>query len=479
MTRLFLFLFLCSTLNYSFSQTIIWEDEIVVGTAADYGIVRPRIALGKDNVPVVIMTRIQNGQVYFAKKDNGAFTTPISLLPNSMQSYIANWTGPDMEAKGDTIVVVFKAKPYDNGPIYSVRSIDGGSTFSDTIRTDNHPIGLAWMPSMDMDATGNPIVTYMAHDSNYTNPTYVYVRSLDAGLSYQNEQIITTNVAGEACDCCPAELVSKGNKQVLLYRNNEVNIRDIYGVYSNDAGNSFNSEDDLDESNWLINSCPSSGPHGAITDTILYTTFMSGATGSEKIYISKSIVNDSISFVEKQMIIPTTTISQNYPRIATFSNLTLIAWTESVSNNYEIFTAYSLNGDLSQMQTTKQIANQTTNGIQTNPDIRIENGNIHLVYQDNGNGKVIYRTGKLGYTGIAEQQKKTEILYPNPIVAGEIIQLPNAFKSSQIEWLDMAGKIVHISTQTNQTTCIVPQLEKGTYLLQNENHTSVYRVQIF
>ena len=271
--------FLSFTFNGS-AQNIVWEDEITVATATDYGNVRPRLALTVDNQPMVIMTRSQNGQIYFTKGNNGVFSSPIALLPATMQSYIATWTGPDFDAHGDTIVAVFKAKPYDNGHVYTVRSTDGGLTFSDTIRADNHDLGLAWMPSMTMDGSGNPIITYMAHDANYTNPRYVYVRSNDAGITYSAEQTITSSITGEACDCCPAEMVADGNNQVLLFRNNELNTRDIYGVYSNDNGVNFISADDVDESNWVINSCPASGPHGAIQGSDLFSTFMSGGAGN-------------------------------------------------------------------------------------------------------------------------------------------------------------------------------------------------------
>ena len=479
MKRVILCLTFCLFINENQAQTIIWEDEIVVGNATDHGVSRPRMALGKDNEPLIIMTRIQNGQIYFTKELGGVFTTPSPLLLGSLQSYIANWTGPDMEAHGDTVVVVFKAKPYDNGHVYSIRSTDGGLTFSDTIRVDNHDTGIAWMPSMDMDQNGNPIVTYMAHDANYTNPRYVYVNSTDAGITYQNEQVITSNIPGEACDCCPAELVSKDSKQILLYRNNELNVRDIHGVYSNNSGASFDSADDVDASNWVINSCPASGPHGTILDSVLYTTFMSGVGGSEKIYVSKSILNDSLTFQEKQLVSPTATVAQNYQRIASFNDLVLVAWTESVSNNYDIYTAYAFNGDLLQMTTTHQQANSTVNGIQTNPDIRIENGNIHLVYQDIGNGQVIYRKGKLGFTGLEENQAETELLYPNPISVGQLLHLPSVFMNSTVEWYDVTGKVVHVSTHENQLTYLLPKLELGSYFLKAQNQNTLYRVYIY
>ncbi len=470
-------IFLSYTFNGS-AQNIVWEAEITVASATIYGNVRPRLALTEDNQPMVIMTRSQNGQIYFTKGNNGVFSSPIALLPATMQSYIATWTGPDFDAKGDTIVAVFKAKPYDNGHVYTVRSTDGGLTFSDTIRADNHDLGLAWMPSMTMDGSGNPIITYMAHDANYTNPRYVYVRSNDAGITYSAEQIITSSITGEACDCCPAEMVADGNNQVLLFRNNELNTRDIYGVYSNDNGANFISADDVDGSNWVINSCPASGPHGSIQGSNLFSTFMSGGTGNEQVFVSRSTLGGSILYQEKQALTVSPSGNQNFPRIATENNLVVVAWAEYVSNNLEIFTAFATSNNLIDLTTSHQQANVLTNGIQTNPDIRIKDGIIHLIYQDATNGKVIYRKGQIGFANLSENDENKVLLYPNPISAGEEINLPESWIGQKIIWRNMMGKTVHITSEIESAQLNTPYLSKGIYFLQLENSSIIHKINL-
>lgn len=476
--RIFSTLVLFSCIFNSTAQNIVWEDEITVATAAEYGNVRPRLALTPDNQPMVIMTRAQNGQIYFTKGNNGVFSTPIPLLPATMQSYIATWTGPDFEAHGDTIVAVFKAKPYENGHVYTVRSTDGGLNFSDTIRADSHDIGMSWMPSMTMDGNGNPIVTYMAHDANYTNPRYVYVRSNDAGISYSAEQIITSSITGEACDCCPAEMVADGNNQVLLFRNNELNTRDIYGVYSNDNGANFNSADNVDTSNWVINSCPASGPHGSIEGSNLYSTFMSGGAGNEQVFVSRSTLGASILFQEKQALTISPTGNQNFPRIATENNLVVVTWAEYISNNQEIITAFATTSNLSDLTTSHQQANLASNGTQTNPDIRVKDGIIHLVYQDLQNGKLVYKRGQIGFAELNEFGKTTTQLYPNPVSIGENIHVPESWKDQKVIWRNLMGRTVHVSTETENNQLKTPLLNNGIYFLQLENSSVIYKINI-
>ncbi len=472
-------LFFISSATLCAQQNIIWEDEIIVASATEFGNVRPRLTLGADNRAMIIMTRSQNGQIYFTRENNNQFSTPLPLLPSTLQSYIASWTGPDMEAKGDTIVIVFKSKPYEEGHIYAVRSTDGGLTFSDTIRADNHDVGLAWMPSMTMDNNGNPIVTYMAHDANYTNSRYVYVKSNDAGLSYLNEQVITSAISGEACDCCPAEMVADNTKQVLLFRNNEMNIRDIYGVYSEDGGVSFSSNSNVDQTAWLVNSCPSSGPHAMINGSNLFTTFMSAANGIEQVYVSRSTLNGGLNFQERQAISITSGQEQNFPRIAVENNLLVVTWAERVSNNYEVFTAFAYDNDLSQLNSTHQQVNINTNGTQTNPDIRIKDGYIHLVYQDGSTGKVMYRRGQMGYLGIQDIDKTEGLLSPNPVLAGENLSLPLELINGPIDWVDLTGKVVYSSGVVNENQIITtPNLESGTYFIQTNKSRKSFRIII-
>lgn len=452
------------------NSQILWENEIEIGNATNNGIVRPRLALTDDNRAMVIMTRIQNGQVYFTQEQSGNFTSPVPLLPSPMQSYVANWTGPDMDAYGDTVVVVFKALPFEQGHIYSIRSTDGGLTFSDTIRVDDHLTGRAWMPSMAMDDNGNPIVTYMVHDANSVNPRYVYTQSLDGGLTYESEQEIAAVINGEACDCCPAEMVSSGNKQVLLFRNNESNTREIYGVYSNDNGSTFGSNDNIDETNWQVNSCPASGPHGTFIDSNLYTVYMSSASGTNNIYISKSIANSALAFQERQSISASVNASQNYPRIASENNIMVAAWSESVSNNYEILTAISLNGGLDQFALTNQLANTNSTGIQTNPDIRIKNGIIHLVYQDLGSQKVIYKKGQIGIVNLGKESVISDVIYPNP--TDGIININSEAQIVEMSIFTSGGeKILTQTVNAKEGILNLTNLAAGIYFIQIETES--------
>jgi hypothetical protein len=424
------------------SQSIIhWEPEISVADGSVYGNIRPRIAVAANGVPIVLFGKGPAGLLYTARLNGSVFDTPVTLLPGTMESYLASWTGPDIAAKGDTVIAVFKAMTMDDGHVYSVRSVDGGLTFSDTIRVDDHDLGVAWMPSMDIDENGNPSVTYMAHDAAMTNPRYNVVHSTDQGLTYQAEMDITTTIAEEACDCCPAEYVIDGNQHALLYRNNDMNIRDIYAVYSEDDGLTYPESANVDQLNWSITSCPSTGPHGLFNNSKLITVYASRASGSYRVYLSETATAPNFAFENTTMMTPplNTNGIQNYPRISGNNDTLVMVWQESETGNPEIFSAFTTTANTSEIISSKTMVNSSTSGSQTNPDVIYKNGKVHAVYQDALTGDVIYRQGTIGTVSLEENDLSQLTVYPNPTVDGTFAIDLNNMTNATFELRDALG----------------------------------------
>ena len=455
------------------SQPIIsWEEEIFVTQTNQFGNTRPRITLAANDVPVVIFGKTSTGLLYTARLNGSSFDTPVTLLPGTVSSYLTTWTGPDIASKGDTVIAVFKAMSMDLGKVYAVRSIDGGITFSDTIRVDNHDSGHAWMPSLDMDENGNPSIVYMAHDASMTNPRYNVVHSIDQGITYQPEMEIALSIPDEACDCCPAEYVIDGAQHALLYRNNDVNIRDIYAVYSNDDGLTFPEYANVAELNWFINSCPSTGPHGMFNNGKLITVSASRVSGAYRTYISETSTNPTLSFQSTTMMTPPVNVngSQNYPRITGANDTIVLVWQEAETSNTEIYSAIITTGTISEILNSKALVNNSVQGAQTNPDIVYANGKVHCVFQDGNSGKVIYKRGSIGTLSASTLNSNPLSIYPNPSKIGVF------YINSSIETLNntsvtnaigqkCAFKIVKDGTQS---ILILDKATKGEYFLSFE-----------
>jgi len=432
-----------------FSQSAIgWENEIQVANGATYGNIRPRIVLAADDTPVVVFGKILNGKVYAARWNGSSFDNPIDLLPAGMSAYLASWTGADAAAKGDTIVVVFKENPIETGNVYSVRSVDGGISFSSPIRVDTSDNSVAWLPSLDIDENGNPTVIYMAHDPVWIHPRYVVAKSINQGQSFEEPMDVAVSIPNEACDCCPAEYVINGDREVLLYRNNISNVRDIYGVYSGDAGQTFSSIENVDQLAWVVNSCPSTAPHGIFSENELLSVYASRASGQYRVYLSRSTAETELEFIERISITPPTNANgiQNHPRITGKQDTVIMAWQESDPSNPEIYCGLTFSGNLSEIGSSKHMVNLESQGSQTNPDLIYSNGYVHLVYQDGNTGAVIYRKGKSSTLSIVDLASKTVDLYPNPIIDGKVTLESNfPIEPEKIRIFDLKGNVVKVS----------------------------------
>ena len=480
MKRILLFnLLFCWT--FAWSQPVIqWGPEIIVADGTTYGNIRPRIALTADDIPVVIWGKGSAGSLYTARRNGSAFNTPVNILPANVETYLTSWTGPDISAKGDTVVAVFKALPLETGHVLTVRSTDGGITWSDTIRTDSHNNGgVAWLPSMDMDENGNPSIVYMAHDPIWSAPRYVVSHSADQGLTYQSEMNIATSIPDEACDCCPAEYVIDGNQHALLFRNNASNIRDIYAVYSEDDGLTYPETENVDQLNWNVSSCPSTGPHGIFNNGSLYTVYASRATGSYRVYISSTLTNPSFGFTSRTMMSPplNTNGTQNFPRIDGSNDTIVMIWQESETSNNEIFAAITISGDPTELLNTKAMVNTSTSGTQSNPDILYSNGFIHAVYQDAPTGSVIYRKGTVGMVGLGENAKSQISVFPNPNNTGTYII---SGSTQSVEVFDNTGKPVRFEIQKTQSQTILQLTEDlpGVFHLRLTNDGTSSNIQL-
>jgi hypothetical protein len=404
----------------SFSQSnIVWEPEITVSDGGSYGNFRPRATIVNGDTPVVVYGKSGTENLFISKWNGSSFNTPISILPTGVSSYIADWTGPDIDSKGDTVIAVFKVEPTNTGHIYAVRSTNGGATFSDTIRVNQFDTGIVWMPSMSIDDLGNPVITYMIHDDfNWTNPHYIIATSTDAGLTYTGETEVVSTIPGEACDCCPSEVIIKNQKQVLLFRNNENNIRDIFGVLSLDNGTTFPYGTGLDNLGWSIMGCPSTGPDGVYTGDDLIIAHASAAEGKYRVYLSLASTVSDLTFVSMTIMTPPAqgNDTQNFPRISGVNDTIVMAWEEKEMANKEIFCSVAIPGldPITSLTSFKEKANATTSGTQTNPEIIYKNGVVHLFYSDNNSGNLIYRRGVVNVGLGLEAIYENTIIHPNP-----------------------------------------------------------------
>ncbi len=420
MKQILLIMFICTGIFVTAQSGITWNMTTDIANNT-YDNMQPRVAMDGSGNPLVIWGRMSDESVFFSRWDGTSFVAPVKLNPIGMTVATASWMGPDIAAKGDTVYVVFRQTPETNDTskhVYIVRSFDGGVSFSLPVQVENISDSLSRFPAITIDDDGNPIVAFMKFNSSFGDSRWVVTKSTDFGNTFSPDTKASdyNGVGDEVCDCCPGTILSSGNVCAMLYRDNAANIRDMWTGISTDGGASFPSGFAIDTNNWMIMSCPSSGPDGVIIGDTLFSVFMSGGRGSYRVYLSKTSVSTGVMYAFTPL---TGTISgltqQNYPRIARNRNAVAIVWKQNVSGAAQLPMLFSNNiaDGFPVVYDTVDLLNIT------NTDVALANGKVYVVWQDDNAGTVKYRTGTFTpdtavISSINEISAGNFSVYPNP-----------------------------------------------------------------
>lgn len=393
---------------FSNAQTLILSDPIQVADNDLYGKTRPRIAVNGSGQPVVMWSQNATKKVFVNSMASGQFGTPVQVNTDGVQAFVANWAGPDMGSYGDTVFVTYHSTPENTGKVYVHKSVDGGLTFGDSVRVDHPLVDQSRFPSVTVKSDGNPVVGFMKFEGNYLDPGYVVANSIDGGATFQQEVEGSWAAQGEVCDCCPAQVVTSGDKQAIMFRNNDDNIRDAWVSVSADNGATFPLTLDVDNNNWMVNSCPSSGPDGFISGDSLYTTWMSEGTGDTRIFISSiSNVAGTIGHFNLVRDVPFDGTTENFPRMdGDGQNMAIVyqTWKQGETDCYITASQTGVTG----LGDTLRLG-ATQDGAQRYPDIAFSDGVYHIVYDDSEAGHIMYQTAFWGNVGIEESTLQSNV----------------------------------------------------------------------
>lgn len=389
----FVFVIFISNLMIANAQTAVyWNSPITVALGSTYSNIFPRINLVNGNTPLITWTNSSTASLYSSIKMGASFMMPVKVNPTGIIPEAFWWSGPESRTAGDTVFVVFSVQTSTTGKIYTVRSIDGGSTYEDTVRADGFMGNdRSRFPAIGIGNSGNPLVSFMRMDSVYADPQWHVSSSTNGGTSFLPD-ISASNLAPmEACDCCPSAIATSGDKNCVLYRNNNSNIRTIYTAFSNDASASFPQQTQVDLTNWMFMACPSDGPTGVIVgDTLIYAW---RSQNTSKIYLGTVNVNDQQIGIHR-MLTPFASGTQNYPQIAAKGDTVGIVWQENNAGKTDVYFTYSLTGAAGLGIFIDTLTTGMT-ATQSRPDIVFNNKKFHVSFSDAVGADVVYMQGDL------------------------------------------------------------------------------------
>ncbi len=454
-----------------FSQTtVLWSDPVEVAPNG-LGAASARIALTADGDPYVLWG--QSGStpsIQIARWQNGGFLIPQTLNTTGFLPGIYDFGGLDLAAQGNSVYVVFEN--IISG-IYLMRSIDGGQTFElpDTVYKPA-PGRIVTLPSVTTDMAGNPLVSYLFESSNESNAVYHLARSTDGGLSFLPPVEASAPADGDyVCECCPSDISTRGDSVWLAFRNlRPGSIRDVWVSNSDNQGAKFGTAVDVDDTDWVQNVCPSSGPRIQLCGDTLVSVWMSKGTGTTRVHGSVTNLNTGIAQPNFDFTFSGAFGIQNRPDIAGNADTLGVVWEESgiPGNSTDVMFAFSSTGG---SHLPHQIVNLTNApGTQKTPALAYHQGFFHLVYADVLTNRLWYRKGMVAAaspTTIPETPPAFTV-FPNP--ASYAIQLnwqtPGA-RTHDFQLINTLGQTVRNWQQVSPGQFLsLEGLQTGQYLIQ-------------
>lgn len=446
--KLFALLFAFIPFFVSAQVNLTWSDQVIVNEDTDLGFTRPKIVLVNGNTPVVMWSRLGNWDVHVSRLEGNSFSNPLKITPEGMRVFSQNWAGPDMASNGNRIIVTYKSQPESLGFVYTVSSFDGGLSFLDTVRVSD--VSLSRFPSVSIDPNGNPHVAYMRFEPGFLDPHYAVVNSTDGGKTFGSEVNATASASGEVCDCCPANIFSTHDNIYLLFRNNDNNIRDVWISVSNNDGSSFNINNDVDTSDWIINACPASGPVGIQDKDSVLFVWMSGETDASRIHLGTTDKNNYGTGVNTPISKGLSkNTNQNFPKIAGEWGNVGVVWQQSEAGKFYIMFRASQSGANGLMFAKTDTVN--VGGAPSNPSLVYKNGTFHITWQDNNRKKVYYKSATMNnVTDLSDKSIRSKIsLFPNPTTNKLTLKFSESYKSGTVSIRNSIGQIVLIRDITD------------------------------
>ena len=408
---------------FTFAQCLIPSTTYILSSGSDEGYERPRIVITANNSPFVIWSKPSSPKSIKARKWNGtAFDSAADLVNSDLMP--TGFIGPEIAAKGDTVYLIFESLLHNNHVIYLKRSFDGGLTFSDTIRvSDNSNTHKFAMPNISVREDGNPVISYMQCLPNWIHWKQMVKTSFDFGMSFSLAADVSALAPGEPCDCCQSTLVTNENNVYVLFRNDDINVRNSYIAQSTDDGLTFTATQDLDDINWVLNACPTSSPVGAVLGDSIMVVRRNGGSGVNELY--KSNVNkDDLQKSYFTQLESAGGSFQDKVEIAADLNYFVSVWEESRNGIKESF--YNVMGSNGKSLCNGVISDTATVGHKLKPDITYGgpySGTFSVVYS-------------------ASTAKEVHFVYAPLISVSAVNEVPDSNDKKLLKSVNLLGKTV-------------------------------------
>jgi hypothetical protein len=253
---------------------------------------------------------------------------------------------------------------------------------------------------------------------------------------------------------------------IVFFRNNDDNIRDIKAVTSIDRGASFTDWISVDDHNWYIEGCPSTGPDAHfLGDSKFVAVYKTEVSGEGKVFLNVyDLETDASTDLVEIYATSGTASNTNYPQVCYDDGLIGLVWEDgSDGTSLDVFFNSSVSGSID-FNPDNALNLTAIAAVQAKPDITLDNGIFHVVYADAADFSV-------NYLQIAEANSIDEL--PTDF-APTVLSTKNQIIIRQQEQLelklvitDLNGRLVFQQTSADHEIVVnTGDWQSGMYIIQ-------------
>lgn len=346
---------------------------------------------------------------FFDKKKKQFRTAHDVPVSKTLQMHAESMAKVAINKQG-VLYAIFRLKPKNDssrfgGLLYYSISKDKGKTWSEKVRLVSDTkstsqsfydiallpdgnLGMVWLDSREIEPENKGKTVYFAKTD------------LDRGFMPEKP------IAGSTCECCRTEIYVDGNKRIhVAYRNiiergeqfyddnfgtTDVEIRDMYYLYSDDETKTFTTPIPISRDNWHINGCPHTGPSLALNNDKLGAVWFTADNGNAGLFFTTKTKDN---FSERVLL----TNEGRHPQMVVLSGEFHIVFEEYYEKDEKGFTKIVLESiDENNLINTVEISNTLSNNnhaVLTNVDSKTLL--IAWVNTDTRNPKIYYTVHSL------------------------------------------------------------------------------------
>jgi hypothetical protein len=468
--RLFHAFFLMFSFLTATGQTpVISWSELVALDASEFGYTNLRMELDADGHPILLHGKSgSNGGLYCTRWNGSSFDAPVQVTAET-GLFINDSEGPRMAVSGNKVAVGYQISGQWATGGRVVLSEDGGQTWGEPIPVSPGATEDHFMPVPAFDASDNPWVALKWGNApalegvlNWNASTGGFSAAVDASAEIPGDAV---------CECCASMPFLLDGRQYNLVRNNNNNIRD-FQLARTDTYGAWTGSLDVDETDWLINSCPASEAEVAVLgDGQIAAVFMSAAGDGARTHWS-TIDPEAWTLSGTDRIDPGQDFTENNPSIDADADFAVVAW-ERNDGGYDIITAVGSNDAAGMAQWPLQTTNATADlsGHSRRPVIRTAGGVVHLVYQRSSGNEIHYRSGTVGTSGL--DATPTVEWTCRPTASGW--RIDGLSGACQWKLLDWSGRVLN-SGRSQNGTIETGRWNAGLLEIQTEKSRKTFKV---